>query len=520
MVKHVWNYVLLAVLILLAACSEKKEYVRVIPQNASVVGAFQMVSLVQKSGMTAEENRGAMDNLKKSVVQGFPAEQAKLIEGILADPQKSGIDFTQPMYFFVLPDGETSGIVACVKSSSQLHDLIDVLAGQQVCSQVEETDGASWTESGRSVVAFTDEVVLLGSGRMKTEELKKQILAWLNNPLERSFGKTAEYKAMTDANADVAFVNNLDLLPVEMRSMLQAGLPEGTRLDDIRILTATRFEQGKMVADIQTIFKNEEVKKMAEAKMKVLDKLNTKYMDAYPENTFCWMALRGNGAELYEQLDKQKVFGSTLMSIPFDIDLKPLFEAVDGTVTLGMNMLDEKIPQVSLFAEVKNGEFLPKMIAQLKPIVAMAGRSMRLVPTGKDSYELQLADGSQFGMGQGPTSVCIGVRDKRFYLTNDKLLLNEGVKGNSLAKAVWADEVNGKRFFMALSIESIRPLILKQVPKFTRAIAGQVLDNFRYLTVDTKDAEHATVIIASNDSQTNILKQWVDLALKLSGVAF
>ena len=248
------------------------------------------------------------------------------------------------------------------------------------------------------------------------------------------------------------------------------------------MLTAVRFENGKMVADMQTIYKNKELRKMAETQMAALDKLNDKYMDAYPENTFCWMALRGNGAKLYEQLDKQKVFGSALMSMPFDIDLKPVFEAVDGTVTLGMNMLDEKIPQVSLFAEVKNADFLQALINQLKPIISMAGRSMRLVPTGKDSYELQLADGSQFGMGQGPTSICIGVRDKRFYLTNDKLLLNEGVKGNSLVKAPWASEVSGKRFFMALSISSVRDLILSEVPRYSRGIAGQVVDNFSYLT--------------------------------------
>lgn len=518
MVKHVWNYALLVVLVLLAACSEKSEYIRVIPQDASVVGSFQIASLVQKSGLTESVDQTVLDKLKKNVVQGLPAEEAKVVENILNNPSESGIDFKKPIYFFIQPDGETSGIVACVQSSDKLHDLVDVLAGQQVCTQLEEKDGASWTEGGKLVVAFTDEVLLMGAGRMESEGMKKLMKDWLNNPAERSFVATSEYKAMAEANADVAFVNSLDLMPVELRSMIQAALPEGAKLSDIRMLTATRFENGKMVADIQTIYKNEDLRKMAETQMAALDKLNTKYMDAYPESTFCWMAMRGNGAKLYEQLDKQKVFGSMLMSMPFDIDLKPLFEAVDGTVTLGMNMLDENIPQISLFAEVKNADFLSNLISQLKPIVSMAGRSMRLVPVGKDSYELQLSNGAQFGMGQGPTAICIGVRDKRFYLTNDKLLLNEGVKGNSLVKAPWADEVSGKRFFMAMSVASIRPLILSEVPRYSRGLAGQVIDNFSYLTVEAKDAEHATLTIASNDAKTNVLKQWVDLGLKLSGV--
>lgn len=518
MVKHVWNYALLVVLVLLAACSEKNEYTRVIPQDASVVGSFQVSSLVQKSGLTESVDKATLDKMKKNVTQGLAAEEAKVLEDILNNPSESGIDFKKPIYFFIQPDGETSGVVACVQNSDKLHDLVDVLAGQQMCAQLEEKDGASWTESGKLVLAFTDEALLMGSGRMKSEELKAQMKGWLNNPKERSFAATDEYKSMSEANADMAFVNGLDLMPVELRSMMQAALPEGAKLSDIRMLTAVRFENGKMVADMQTIYKNKELRKMAETQMAALDKLNDKYMDAYPENTFCWMALRGNGAKLYEQLDKQKVFGSALMSMPFDIDLKPVFEAVDGTVTLGMNMLDEKIPQVSLFAEVKNADFLQALINQLKPIISMAGRSMRLVPTGKDSYELQLADGSQFGMGQGPTSICIGVRDKRFYLTNDKLLLNEGVKGNSLVKAPWASEVSGKRFFMALSISSVRDLILSEVPRYSRGIAGQVVDNFSYLTVEAKDAEHTTFTVSSKDEKTNVLKQWMDLGLKLSGM--
>ena len=118
MVKHVWNYALLVVLVLLAACSEKSEYIRVIPQDASVVGSFQIASLVQKSGLTESVDQTVLDKLKKNVVQGLPAEEAKVVENILNNPSESGIDFKKPIYFFIQPDGETSGIVACVQSSA------------------------------------------------------------------------------------------------------------------------------------------------------------------------------------------------------------------------------------------------------------------------------------------------------------------------------------------------------------------------------------------------------------------
>ena len=79
MVKHVWNYALLVVLVLLAACSEKNEYTRVIPQDASVVGSFQVSSLVQKSGLTESVDKATIDKMKKNVTQGLAAEEAKVL---------------------------------------------------------------------------------------------------------------------------------------------------------------------------------------------------------------------------------------------------------------------------------------------------------------------------------------------------------------------------------------------------------------------------------------------------------
>lgn len=515
MMKRVLNYVCLVAVLLLAACSEKNEYTRVIPQNASLVGSVQLTSLVEKSGLTSKENQAVLDKLKKNVLQGLPAEQSEQMGSILSDPQESGIDFKKPVYFFVMPDQKTTGAVLCVKSSSKLHELVETLAEHNICSSVEEMDGASWVESGKNVVAFTDEVLLLVSGAMPAEDLKKQVVTWLGASSDKSYAGTDEFKDMENQKGDVSFISNMDMFPADLRGMMQMGMPEGAKLDDIKLLTAIHFEKGKVVADVQTIYKNAELKKMAEEKMAVLNKLNTKFMDNYPENTFLWMAMNGNGSKLYEQMNQQKVLAQMLSGF----DLKPLFEAVDGMLTFGVSSIaDNSMPQISLFAEVKNADFLPGLVENLKTALPI-GRSMRLEQVGKEQYELQLADGSRYGMGAGPVSICIGVRDKQFYLTNDKLSLNEGVKGKNLTKSVWADEVSGKRFFMVMNMEGARDIILSQTPRSNRAMVSLFIENFGYMTLDVKDAEHATLVSATGNDQTNVLKQWVDMALKMAGMA-
>lgn len=513
MMKRIWNYVWLVAVLMLAACSEKNEYARVIPQDASLVGSVQLTSLVEKSGLTSKENQAVLDKLKKNVLQGLPAEQSEQMGSILSDPQESGIDFKKPVYFFVMPDQKTTGAVLCVKSSSKLHELVETLAEQNICSPLEETDGASWTESGKNIVAFTDEVLLLVSGIMPVEDLKKQMVTWLGASAEKSYAGTVEFKDMEAQKGDVAFISNMNIFPADLRGMMQMGMPEGAKLDDIKLLTAIHFEKGKVVADVQTIYKNAELKKLAEEKMAVLNKLNTKFMDNYPENTFLWMAMNGSGSKLYEQMNQQK----TLAQMLSGLDLKPLFEAVDGMLTFGVSTTADNMPQISLFAEVKNADFLPGLVEKLKAALPM-GRSMRLEQIGKEQYELQIADGSRFGMGAGPVSICIGVRDKQLYLTNDKLSLNEGVKGNSLAKSTWAGDVSGKRFFMVMNMEGARDIILAQTPRSNRGMASLFIENFGYMTLDVKDAEHATLTSATGNDQTNVLKQWVDMALKMSGM--
>lgn len=514
-----WNYLALALLMCLAACTEKSEYAWVIPQDASAVASANLTNLTVKSGLTQEKNQAALAHLRKSLTQGLPAEQAKMLDGILTNPQESGIDFTQPVYTFQMPDKTTWGLVACVKESDKLHDLVDVLAGQQLCAQLTEQDGASWTETESMVLAFTDNKALVASASKGADmaALKQQAKGWLEAGKERSFAQTEQFRQMKEAKGDIACTLTMDLLPPDLRSLIQSGLPPETKMSDMSVLTVSRFEKGKMVTDMHLVCTNKELKKLAEERIAAFGKLNNKFMNFYPEHTFCWMALRTDGEKLYDLLEKQQTLAG-ISKLTKSVDLKTALSSINGVVTLGAGITEDDIPQFALFAEVKNTGFLQEMVNQLKPLVALSSKYVRLVPTGKDRYELQLANGSMFGMGEGPTAVCLGVRDGYFYLTNDKLSLDEGVQGKTLAKSAWNSQVDGKRFFFSMDMVGGRDLINKSIPPKNRDAAQLVLNTLSYLTFELKDAETVSMTLASTDPETNMLEQWTDLALKLGAL--
>mgnify|MGYP000703676959 CR=1 FL=1 len=61
------------------------------------------------------------------------------------------------------------------------------------------------------------------------------------------------------------------------------------------------------------------------------------------------------------------------------------------------------------------------------------------------------------GMGRGPVSFWLGVKDDRFYLTNQEDLIGREVKGLSLKDCDWAKDVKDKHFYLNVNFRLCLP---------------------------------------------------------------
>ena len=147
----------------------------------------------------------------------------------------------------------------------------------------------------------------------------------------------------------------------------------------------------------------------------------------------------------------------------------------------------------------------------------MTRGQMKLVETGKNAYELQMADGRMMGV-QGNVSIYIGVKDGVFYLTNDKMCAEQKEVDNSMKNESWAGNVPGKRCFFVMNCYSLNEIMNAnhQVYSSKDQLTQRMLSVMDYMTVEAKDDTHGRMELGMKDKETNVLKQWIALGKELA----
>ena len=153
-----------------------------------------------------------------------------------------------------------------------------------------------------------------------------------------------------------------------------------------------------------------------------------------------------------------------------------------------------------LYADVKNGDFM-RTFEDLKPMLAMTNGQMRLVDKGENAFQFVVANGAMLGRGRGPVSFWLGVKDDRFYLTNQEDLIGREVKGLSLKDCDWAKDVKDKHFYLNVNFQALSA-VLPQISYIS------MLD---YLSIESDEPTKARLVLQLKDHKENVLKQLVQI---------
>lgn len=88
--------VLGVLIVFMAACSKKAEYIHVIPADASAVASVNLNTLADKAGLNDKENEGMKQKMMEALKSGMNAAAFQQLEKIMKDPSQSGIDIKAP----------------------------------------------------------------------------------------------------------------------------------------------------------------------------------------------------------------------------------------------------------------------------------------------------------------------------------------------------------------------------------------------------------------------------------------
>lgn len=479
-----WTLLLVVTLLAVACSTEKKQYVNVIPADASLVASFNMRQMIEKCALSEADTKQLQDEIGKAIKNEMAGNDVDLINKIMANPSESGIDWRENLYVFALPGGNITGIVVAVSDKSKLEEAMNVLVSQNACKPFKDGAGFSYTTvEEQSLIAYNETtlLVLLSQVSGEVETLESKADEWLNAS-ENTYAETESFKKLVEIGGDIALIASTDILSQQYLSMVKMSLPEQIDLKNIKSAVAVRFEQGKMIMDAENFYTDKTVESMVKEQMKIYaGKVDDTFMEKYPNDAMLWMGINLNGKELYTYLLNNNVLGEKLKSGSLPIDVEKMVSAIDGQVALGIGS-DASIPSIGLYAEVNNDDFLQDL-SQWKPILDLQ----------KISY---------------------GVEDGVFYLTNQK----EVSVGNSLKKAPWAREADGKLFFMMIDFRSWGGLLASQTRGVEGAVIKMLSEYIDYVTVSADDATHSSLTFIMRDKEKNVLEQWVNAVKKMNGM--
>ena len=220
---------LLVVTLLAAACStEKKQYVNVIPADASLVASFNMRQMIEKCALSEADTKQLQDEIGKAIKNEMAGNDVDLINKIMANPSESGIDWRENLYVFAMPGGNITGIVVAVSDKSKLEEAMNVLVSQNACKPFKDGAGFSYTTvEEQSLIAYNETtlLVLLSQVSGEVETLESKADEWLNAS-ENTYAETESFKKLVEIGGDIALIASTDILPQQYLSMVKMSLPE------------------------------------------------------------------------------------------------------------------------------------------------------------------------------------------------------------------------------------------------------------------------------------------------------
>ena len=490
-------------LLLLASCADSGRYVDALPDDASAVMAVNLAQTLDKSGAEDKAAQSVADALK-----GELPDAGGLIDRIVDDPSESGLELKDKVYVFASSQGSVAGVLARVSDSGKVDRLLEELQKQQLCAEPVESDGCVWTVvGGKALAAYTDGAFLLVAetdGR-NPEGLQHRASMWLRQKEGEGFAACPDFAKLKDSGKDLAAILSLDLLPRGYMAPLTMGVSADLRLEDVKSFVTLNFETGKAVLEAEAMVADKLVGELMDRQLEATGPVQGSYLDLFPANTGLWMAGNLDGAKVYSLLCENPTARQQLENSMIPVDFRRIFHSIQGDMVFAMpDPLAS--PGFIAYADVTDSRFL-QTFEELRPLLALTGGTMKLMNVGADEYEFRMADASVLGSGTGALSFWFGVRDGRFYFTNDLSLRDSRVSGLTLRDNKWGKEVKGKRFFMAVNLDAAgeaagRSGMMRGLP-----FMGPAARLSDYLTLESADGKSMRMEWVMKDSKENALKQ-------------
>lgn len=350
-----FQFISALVMVVLALCScTNTDYQNVIPANASLVVKVDMKSIAEKSDFKNSKWMKELDGSLGAVVSG---KDMKSVKEYVADPMKIGIDFSMPLYFFMMAD-ETMGMTMKVSDEDHVKDFLLLLNKQGLASKPQEKDHWMCGTLIDDIYYSYDGTTFLMLASMKGKNTTISRMARELTALKESdsFVGTEAFGRLNEEEKDVVmYVMSAQM--IESLKMAGGVLPPSI-YKDVEALASLDFAQGEARIMGKLFAKTKDAQHLIDEANANLKKMNGRYLDKVSDDAAIWIGAGVKGEWLLEKIKENKELKTMLFATERAVDVEQMLKAMDGDVSLELPLLDTEKVDYVLQAELNNTDFL------------------------------------------------------------------------------------------------------------------------------------------------------------------
>lgn len=491
------QFISMMALVIMALCScTNTDYQKAIPANATLVVKMDVRSISEKSDFKNSKVKTLLDGALATVVKG---KDLKNVKEYVDDPMMMGIDFSMPIYFFMVGE-ETFGLTMKVNDVDDLKDFILLLKNQGVASKPVEKDGLmcgtlvddiNYAYDGNSLLLLAS-MTGEGSATMRmTREL-------MNQKEKDSFISTELFDRMNEEEKDIVTCSNGEV-PKGMGALSEVFstllLPPSVKAKDLYFVSWGNFEDGRMMFSSHVYGKTEKAQKALQEMNNQLGAIEGKYIGRASDKTLMWAAANVKGDWMLGKLKGVKEIKELLFLAERAIDIEQMLRTVDGDMAVELRVEDTDYYAKDPFgyvayAQLKNTDFLADVDDWKKD---MKEFGMTMQDKGENQYVL-IAERDTIGWG---------VQDKDLYFVSAKSNVQE--KGGNSSLDAYKGDIQKNKFYLWVDLTKIPWEQFAQ--KNLTPVFGEPLSKLNVLVVKAPSADEVTLTLELKNKDENILKQ-------------
>lgn len=479
--------------LLLVSCS-KNDYVNTLPKEAQLVLSVDVAEMFAKSGLDDKE---IQNEFQQKFVERANDDQKKMLETLLSDPKKIGLDWKEKIYYYVA-DSEM-GLVAAVDDADNLSAFFEQLAEKNEVEKVENDGDFTWVHAQGVLVGYTDERLLAMSVYGDDEVFKQKMQQRLQQSSEQSFAGTEAFKKIEEADADIALYSIYSVLAQWGAKKMQAFLPKDLNPEKMEILLSLHFEKGRGMLSAELFSADKDTQTAIENYTKQAKEQKGTFAECVPADFLVYGSFNCSQEMVDKLLDSNKQIGFVLEMLNRIVPVTDILKSVDGDVAFFVSGNSSmRNPEVMLYARLGKQDVFQHSEGWEKQ-AASAG------------LPLKSEGENRFKVSQGRESLYFGLKGEDLYLTNaERYARQVGATYKNERMAPWVSEIKNSYGFFLADLSA-----LQAIPDFQREIPSPLADQLDVLVIRGVKPTKAEVLFTVKEQDENLLKTIVKICLKL-----